>query len=338
MTRQTRILIGCLTMALLSSVAGAQTPDGAASAPSAAPATAGPRTLSEEELARLRRSVQNSKVRAVEEARQAELQRQEQARQAEIQRRQMEAQAARQAEEDARADAEFEADRARKAAQFNAQKAASERALANSLQRLNNTVNQVQVQQTQQVERQRQQAETQQRTERQRQVELINQANQRQDQEAARLAAQRQQSEQKRADAQAAERTQAQRRRDEQFRQDVAAERARQEAQQRQAAAAAVPATTTGATRPIGTLPTANAGGSACRVTQPKLNDTTVTSKGEAGGIAKLRERAASTCKSYTGSEAFSADTQCTADGPYVHHCSLKGQCSGEYRICGPEQ
>ena len=94
----------------------------------------------------------------------------------------------------------------------------------------------------------------------------------------------------------------------------------------------------TGATRPIGTLPTANAGGSACRVTQPKLNDTTVTSKGEAGGIAKLRERAASTCKSYTGSEAFSADTQCRADGPYVHHCSLKGQCSGEYRICGPEQ
>jgi colicin import membrane protein len=299
-----------------------------------APAVEAPRQLSEQDLARLRRSVQNSKVRAVEEARQAELQRQEQARQAEIQRRQMEAQAARQAEEDARADAAEEADRARKAAQFNAQRAASERALANSLQRLNNTVNQVQVQQAQQAERQRQQAEAQQRTERQRQVELINQANQRQDQEAARLAAQRQQSEQKRADAQAAQSTEAQRRRDEQFRQDVAAERARQAA----AAAAAAPATTTGATRPVGTVPTANAGGSACRVTQPKLNDTTVTSKGEAGGIAKLRERAASTCKSYTGSEAFSADTQCRADGPYVHHCSLKGQCSGEYRICGPEQ
>lgn len=301
-----------LTLLCLPMASGAQTVPPAETAS----AVDAPRQLSEQDLAKLRRSVQNSKVRAQEEARLAELQRQEQARQAEIQRRQMAAQAARQAQEDARADAEFEADRARKAAQFNAQKAASERALANSVQRLDRTANQAQAQQ---LERQRQQAEAQQRTERQRQVELINQATQRQDQEAARLAAQRQQSEQKRADAQAAERT---------------------EAQQRQAAAgaAAVPATTTGATRPIGTLPAANAGGSACRVTQPKLNDTTVTSKGEAGGIAKLRERAASTCKSYTGSEAFSADTQCRADGPYVHHCSLKGQCSGEYRICGPEQ
>ncbi|WP_157615752.1 hypothetical protein [Rhizobacter sp. Root404] len=219
--------VALLALLCLPVASGAQTPvpDSEASAP----AVEAPRQLSEQDLAKLRRSVQSSKVRAVEEARLAELRRQEQARQFEEQRRQYQAQAARAAQEDARAEAEEEADRSRRAAKLNASRAASERALAQSMARLNDTANRVQAQQAQQVERQREQAEVQQRTERQRQVKLINQATQRQDEEAARLARQRQQSEQARADAQAAERAQTQRRHDEQSRQQMAAEPARQQ-------------------------------------------------------------------------------------------------------------
>ena len=178
-----------------------------------APPVRVPRKLSEADLARLGQSVQKSRARSVEQARQNELQRQETARQTQLQLQAMaEAEAQRQAEE-AEADAEFEAERARKAAAWEQMRNDSERALAESTARLQATTASIQAQQAEAAARQRAQAESAERAERQRQVELIRQANQRQDEEAARLAAQRQQYEQQRADAQAAERARAQQQR-----------------------------------------------------------------------------------------------------------------------------
>ncbi len=172
-----------------------------------APPVRAPRKLSEADLARISQSVQKSRARSVEQARQNELQRQETARQTQLQLQAMaEAEARRQAEE-AEADAEFEAERARKAAAWEQMRNASEQALADSTARLNDTTARIQAQQAEAAARQSAQADSADRAERQRQVELIRQANQRQDEEAARLAAQRQQYEQQRADAaQAAER------------------------------------------------------------------------------------------------------------------------------------
>ena len=165
-----------------------------------------PRKLSEADLARITQSVQKSRARSLEQARQNELQRQEAARQAQLQYQAMAAAEARRLAEEAEADAEFEAERARKAAAWQQQAQASEQALANSMARLQNTTAQIQAQQAEAAARQRAQAEAADRAERQRQVELVRQANQRQADEAARLAAQRQQYEQQRADALAAER------------------------------------------------------------------------------------------------------------------------------------
>ncbi|MDF3020651.1 MAG: hypothetical protein K0Q92_1954 [Steroidobacteraceae bacterium] len=165
-----------------------------------------PRKLSEADLARITQSVQKSRARSLEQARQNELQRQEAARQAQLQYQAMAAAEARRLAEEAEADAEFEAERARKAAAWQQQAQASEQALSNSMARLQNTTAQIQAQQAEAAARQRAQAEAADRAERQRQVELVRQANQRQADEAARLAAQQQQYEQQRADAQAAER------------------------------------------------------------------------------------------------------------------------------------
>ena len=165
-----------------------------------------PRKLSEADLARITQSVQKSRARSLEQARQNELQRQEAARQAQLQYQAMAAAEARRLAEEAEADAEFEAERARKAAAWQQQAQASEQALANSMARLQNTTAQIQARQAEAAARQRAQAEAADRAERQRQVELVRQANQRQADEAARLAAQRQQYEQQRADALAAER------------------------------------------------------------------------------------------------------------------------------------
>jgi hypothetical protein len=169
-----------------------------------------PRKLTEADLARLQQSVQDSRARSIEQARQAEIQRREAQRQAELQAQAWAAAEAQRQAEEAAADAEFEAERARKAAAWQQQSQASEQALANSLQRLNDTTARIQAQQAEAAARQRAQADALAAAERQRQVELIRQANQRQEEEAARLAAQRQQYEQQRADAQAAERAQQQ--------------------------------------------------------------------------------------------------------------------------------
>ena len=224
--KPTSAILGLLVGAAVSASGPAVA--GAAEGGVAAPAADTPRKLTEEDLAKLRKSVQASKARSIELARQAELKRQEDARrQEEAQRQWVEsqriaaAQEAQRLEEEALAEAEFEAERAQKAAAWNAQKAANERALANSLSRLNNTVARVQAQQAEAVARQREEAQARELAERRRQVELINQATQRQDDEARRLAAQRQQSEQQRAAADV------QRKRDEQLRQQAVAERAR---------------------------------------------------------------------------------------------------------------
>lgn len=165
-----------------------------------------PRKLSEADMARIRQSVQQSRVRSIEQARQAELQRQEAARQAQLQAQAWAAAEARRQAEDAAWEAEFEAERARKAAAWQQNAQANEQALADSMQRLNDTTARVQAQQAEALARQRAQADALAAADRQRQVELIRQANQRQEEEAARLAAQRQQYEQQRADAEAAER------------------------------------------------------------------------------------------------------------------------------------
>jgi hypothetical protein len=161
-----------------------------------------PRKLSEADIARIRQSVQNSRARSLEQARQAELRRQEAARQAALQAQIWAAQEARRQAEDAAWEAEFEAERARKAAAWQQQAQASEQALANSMQRMNETTARIQAQQAEALARQRAQSDALAAAERQRQVEIIRQANQRQDEEAARLAAQRRQYEQQRADTQ----------------------------------------------------------------------------------------------------------------------------------------
>jgi hypothetical protein len=171
-----------------------------------APPVRVPRKLSEADRARIRQSVQNSRTRSVEQARQAELQRQEAGRQALLQAQAWAAQEAQRQADDAAWDAEFEAERARKAAAWQQNAQANEQALANSMQRLNDTTARLQTQQADALARQRAQSEALAAAERQRQVELIRQANQRQEEESARLAALRQQQEQQRADAQTAER------------------------------------------------------------------------------------------------------------------------------------
>jgi hypothetical protein len=176
-----------------------------ATLPPPAPVKA-PRKLSQADLARIQQSVQKSRARSIEQARQAELQRQDVARQAQLQAQLWAAQEAQRQAEEAEADAEFEAERARKAAAWQQQTQANEQALADSMQRLRDTTARAQAQQADALARQRAQADAQAAAERQRQAELIRQANQRQEAEAARLAAQRQQYEQQRADAQAAER------------------------------------------------------------------------------------------------------------------------------------
>lgn len=170
--------------------------------PPAAPVKA-PRQLSEADLTRLRQSVQKSRARSIEQARQNELQRQEAARQAQLQAQAWEAEEAQRQAEEAEAEAEFEAERARKAAAWQQMAQANEQALADSMQRLRDTTARAQAQQADALARQRAQSDVLATAERQRQVELIRQANQRQDEEAARLAAQRQQYEQQRADARA---------------------------------------------------------------------------------------------------------------------------------------
>ncbi len=177
-----------------------------------APPVKVPRKLTDAELARIARSVQESRARSAEQARQIELQRQEAARQAQIQAQIWAAAEAQRQAEEAAADAEFEAERARKAAAWQQMTQANEQALADSMARLQATTASIQAQQAEAAARQRAQAEAADRAERQRQVELIRQANQRQEEEAARLAAQRQQYEQQRAAAQAAELERAQQR------------------------------------------------------------------------------------------------------------------------------
>jgi hypothetical protein len=177
------------------------------------PPVKAPRKLSEADLARLQQSVQKSRARSFEQARQIQLQQQEAARQAELQAQVWAAQEAQRQAEEAAADAEFEAERARKAAAWQQQSQASEQALANSIQRLNDTTARVQAQQAEAQARQRAQADALAAAERQRQMELVRQANQRQNEEAARLAAQREQYEQQRADAEAAERARQQQQR-----------------------------------------------------------------------------------------------------------------------------
>ena len=177
-----------------------------------APPVRVPRKLSEEDIARIRQSVQNSRVRSLEQARLAEQQRQEAARQAQLQAQAWAAAEAQRQAEDAAWEAEFEAERARKAEAWQQNARASEQALADSTQRLNDSTARIQAQQAEALARQRAQAEALAAADRQRQMELVRQANQRQQEEAARLAAQRQQYEQQRADAQAAERARQQQR------------------------------------------------------------------------------------------------------------------------------
>ena len=147
-----------------------------------------PRKLSAADLALLRESVQKSRARVVEQARQAELQRQEAARQAALQAQVWAAAEAQRQAEEAEADAEFEAERQRKAAAWNQMAQASEQALNDSLQNLRDTTARIQAQQAN-ASVQNAPADPHGAAERQRQVELINQANRRQDDEAARLAA-----------------------------------------------------------------------------------------------------------------------------------------------------
>lgn len=167
-----------------------------------------PRQLSAQDLAKLRKSVQNSKARSIEQARQAELQRQEQARQWEEARRAAEARAARQAEEDALADAEFEAERAQKAAEWDRSKRAGERALADSFQRLNDTTSRVQAEQAEYRARQEQAARDAQAEQRQREVDNARDATRRQHEQADRFAEQQRESERARQEAQKAQQAQ----------------------------------------------------------------------------------------------------------------------------------
>ena len=191
------------------------------------PTPRGPREVSPDAAAKLRASVKTSKARSLEQARQAELQRQEQARQwEETQRRNTAAEAAR-LEYEALADAEFEEERARKAAAWNANAKAQERALANSIDRLNNTVSRVEEQQAEATLRNREAAQEKEAADRRRQVELIDQATRRQYAEGDRLAAERGQSEQQRAQAKAAEAAATELRSADRLREQAAAERAR---------------------------------------------------------------------------------------------------------------
>ena len=193
-----------------------------------------PRQLTAEDMQKLQSSVQRSRTRSVEQARQAELQRQEAARQAELNEQRWAAERAQREAEEAAAEAEMEADRQQKAAAWNAMAQANEQALNDSLQNLRDTAARAQAQQAEAAERQRAQADAAAQAERRRQVELIRQANQRQDDDAARYAAQRQQYDQQRANTQAADLQETQRRRDEQAAQEAQRRRDQQVAQEAQ--------------------------------------------------------------------------------------------------------
>ena len=159
-----------------------------------------PNRLTEDDTQRIWQSVQQSRARSLEQARQNELARQEAARQAAIQQQIWAAERARQEAEEAEAEAEFEAERQQKAAAWNAMAQANEQALNNSLQNLRDTTARIQAQQAQSQSRPSAPADPLGAAERQRQVELINQANRRQDDIAAGYAAQQKQYEQPRVD------------------------------------------------------------------------------------------------------------------------------------------
>jgi hypothetical protein len=161
-----------------------------------------PRQLTEEDTKRIWQSVQTSRARSLEQARQNELARQEAARNAAIQAQIWAAEQAQREAEEAEAEAEFEAERQQKAAAWNQMARANEQALNDSLQNMRDTTARIQAQaQVQQQARQSAPADPLGAAERQRQVELIRQANQRQEDTADRYAAQRHQSEQPRSDA-----------------------------------------------------------------------------------------------------------------------------------------
>lgn len=207
-------------------------------APSISQVAQQPRQLSEDDLAKIRKSVQSSKARSIQAAAEAERQQQEQARQFEEQQRLAAEAWARQEEDNAQFEAEFEEDRRAKAAAWKAQADRNARALADSLRNLDNTVARVQAQQAEAVRRQQETEREKESAGRRRQVELIDAAAQRQNAEGDRFAAQRGASEQQRAGAKASEAAAVEPRSADRLTEQAAAERARL---RQQASAAANP-------------------------------------------------------------------------------------------------
>lgn len=69
-----------------------------------------------------------------------------------------------------------------------------------------------------------------------------------------------------------------------------------------------------------------------CEMIHPKVNDTFLTSRGEAFARKHLGDKAAESCRYRTGNTVFTGDITCKAESQYVTSCAILAECAGQMR------
>jgi hypothetical protein len=72
--------------------------------------------------------------------------------------------------------------------------------------------------------------------------------------------------------------------------------------------------------------------GKECQMIHPKVNDTFLTSRGEAFGRKHLSDKAAESCRQRTGNAVFSGDITCKSESEFVTSCAILVECAGKMR------
>ena len=94
------------------------------------------------------------------------------------------------------------------------------------------------------------------------------------------------------------------------------------------------PATRSAPARPAGsTAPSLSAArAKECEMIHPKVNDTFLTSRGEAFARQHLSDKAAESCRQRTGNATFTGDITCKAESEFVTNCAILADCAGQMR------
>ncbi len=69
-----------------------------------------------------------------------------------------------------------------------------------------------------------------------------------------------------------------------------------------------------------------------CEMIHPKVNDTFLTSRGEAFARQHLSDKAAESCRQRTGNASFTGDITCKAESEFVTSCAILADCAGQMR------